>query len=332
MDGLWRRSVFQEILRSSLPPQDRALTSLFRCKTKPKGGEFDKCKVRLVVQGQHMRRKGGDSWVITTTLPAQYRLPADSAPFLVWLHNKICSIITLIFSQAFVQGELLPGASHNGKVYVSWQPGYDEDPLYVCHLLKPLYGMPSATRAWHTNMPAFLVKEGCATLGFEKDVWTVTIDGACILPGAWYSHPECEWSQPLISGCLHTHSPTLLFFLRIQTVSSRCLIPKTVAGIPKGSSKVIKQFWKFTIAYDQCRESGLIVRKASITDRANSCISANASFNLFFLSRPWKILVYRFKLCGHELAENTMIHPMKSIIPAFCIQQKAVGYPLLTFA
>ena len=26
-----------------------------------KGGEFDKCKVRLVVQGQHMRRKGEDS-------------------------------------------------------------------------------------------------------------------------------------------------------------------------------------------------------------------------------------------------------------------------------
>jgi len=44
-------------------------------------------------------------------------------------------------SQAFVQGELLPGDGHNGKVYISSPPGCDEDPLYVYRLLKPLYGM-----------------------------------------------------------------------------------------------------------------------------------------------------------------------------------------------
>ena len=63
-------------------------------------------------------------------------------------------------SQAFVQGEQLPGEGHNGKVYISSPPGYDEDPLYVCRLLKPLYGMTSAARAWHTTMSAFLAKEG----------------------------------------------------------------------------------------------------------------------------------------------------------------------------
>ena len=288
MDGLWRRSVFQKGLRSSLTLQDRVFTSRFLYKIERKGGKFDKCQVRLVVQGQHMRRKiqdgVGDCDDAFSPIPAAsgFRtiLSLGTQQYMFTDHFDI--------SQAFIQGELLPGDGHDCKVYISESspPGYDENPLYVYRLLKPLCGMPSAERAWHTTMSAFLAKEGCATLGFEKDVWTVTIDGACILPGAWYSHPECEWSQPLISGCLHTHSPTLLFFLRIQTVSSRCLIPKTVAGIPKGSSKVIKQFWKFTIAYDQCRESGLIVRKASVTDRANSCISANASFNLFFLSRP----------------------------------------------
>jgi len=30
-------------------------------------------------------------------------------------------------------------------------------------------------------MSAFLAKEGCATVGFGKSMWTVTIDGACIL-------------------------------------------------------------------------------------------------------------------------------------------------------
>jgi len=58
MDGLWRRGVFQKVVRSSLTPQDRVFTSRFRHKIKRKGGEFDKCKVRLFVQGQHMRRKG----------------------------------------------------------------------------------------------------------------------------------------------------------------------------------------------------------------------------------------------------------------------------------
>ena len=60
MDGLWRRGVFQKVLSSSLTPQDRVFTSSFHYKIKRKGGEFDKCKVRLVVQGQHMRLKGED--------------------------------------------------------------------------------------------------------------------------------------------------------------------------------------------------------------------------------------------------------------------------------
>jgi len=61
-------------------------------------------------------------------------------------------------SQAFVQEELLPGDGHNGKVYISSPPGYDRGPLYVYRLLMPLYGMPSAARAWHTTMSAFLTK------------------------------------------------------------------------------------------------------------------------------------------------------------------------------
>jgi len=33
-------------------------------------------------------------------------------------------------------------------------------------------------------MSVFLAKEGCATVGFEKSMWTVTIDGARILLSA----------------------------------------------------------------------------------------------------------------------------------------------------
>ena len=97
MDGLRRRGVFRKVLRSSLTPQDRVFTSRFHYKIKRKGGEFDKCKVRLVVQGQHMRRKVKTVSAITMTLLALYRLLADSAPFSVWQHNKTCSLTTLIF-------------------------------------------------------------------------------------------------------------------------------------------------------------------------------------------------------------------------------------------
>jgi len=56
--------------------------------------------------------------------------------------------------------------------------------ITVYRIPKPLYGMPSAGRAWHTTMSTFLVKKGCATVGFEKSMCTVTIGAARILLGA----------------------------------------------------------------------------------------------------------------------------------------------------
>jgi len=87
-------------------------------------------------------------------------------------------------SEAFVEGELLPGDGHNGNVYISSPPGYEEDFRHNYRLLKPLYGMPSAARAWHTRMSAFLEREGCETVGFEKSMRRVVIDGHLILLGA----------------------------------------------------------------------------------------------------------------------------------------------------
>jgi len=60
MDSPWRRGVFQKVLHAALTPQDRVFTSRFHYKIKRMGGEFDKCKVCLVAQGQHMHRKGED--------------------------------------------------------------------------------------------------------------------------------------------------------------------------------------------------------------------------------------------------------------------------------
>ena len=108
MDSPWRRGIFQKVLSSSLNPQDRVFTSCFPYKIMRKGGEFDECKVRLVVQGQHMRRKGEDG--VSDYDDAFSPVPAAS---------RFCAILSLAtqqnmfmdhvdISQAFVQGELLP--------------------------------------------------------------------------------------------------------------------------------------------------------------------------------------------------------------------------------
>ena len=83
------------------------------------GGEFDKCKVQFVVQGQHMKHKNAES-------VGDY----DDAVSLVLAASAFRTILSLAtqldvftdhvdISQAFVQGELPPGDGHNGKVYIS---------------------------------------------------------------------------------------------------------------------------------------------------------------------------------------------------------------------
>ena len=88
MDGLWRRGVFQKVLRPSLTSQHRVFTSLIHYEIKRKGGEFDKCKVRLVLQGQHIRRKGED-------IVGEY----DDALSLVPAASRFCTILSLATQQ-----------------------------------------------------------------------------------------------------------------------------------------------------------------------------------------------------------------------------------------
>jgi len=94
-----------------------------------------------------MKRKGADG--VSDCDDAFSPVPAASG------FRTILSLVTQLdmftdhvdFFQAFVQGEVLPGDGHNGNVYISSPPGYDEDSRYIHRLLKPLYGMPSAARA-----------------------------------------------------------------------------------------------------------------------------------------------------------------------------------------
>ena len=94
-------------------------------------------------------------------------------------HHMLCDHVDI--SQAFVQGDFLPGDGYNGKVYISPPPGFREDQGYVYLLSRPLYGIPSPARAWHTTMSAYLKSKGCAHVGFERSMWCVTIKRHTIL-------------------------------------------------------------------------------------------------------------------------------------------------------
>ena len=184
MDGLINRKVWLRVKRSSLQVDDHIFSTRFHYKIKRKNGEFERCKVRLVVQGQMMMKKdatgSGDFEDSFSSVPHASGLRIMLA--LATQHNMFMDHVDI--SQAFCQGDLLPGDDHNGKVYISAPTGYPEDPD-ICYLLrKPLYGMPSAARAWHKTMSGFLQSQGCSKVGYEESMWMVVSDGHKILIAA----------------------------------------------------------------------------------------------------------------------------------------------------
>ena len=104
MDGLIKRKVWQVVKRSSLNPEDHIFTTRFHYKIKSKNGAFDRCKVRLVVQGQHMKKKdasvSGDFEFSSVPHVNGLRLTLTLAT----QHNMFTDHVDI--SQTFVQGDL----------------------------------------------------------------------------------------------------------------------------------------------------------------------------------------------------------------------------------
>jgi len=117
--GLWSRGVFQKVLRTSLTPQDKVFSTRFHYKIKRKGGEFDKCKVRLVVQGQHMKRKGAVGVGDYMTLLARCLLLAVSALFLVLPPNSTCLLIMSTFLRPLYKVNYYPGTATMELYFIS---------------------------------------------------------------------------------------------------------------------------------------------------------------------------------------------------------------------
>jgi hypothetical protein len=140
----------------------------FHYKIKRKHVKIDKLKVHLVIQGQHMRLKddAGKGDYTDAFTPVSY----DSVLRILLVITTENDMFTdhVDISQAFMQGDLQPDDGHMVNLYISSPPGFPEDPAYCYRLLKPLYGMTSAARAWFQTMSTFLKQEGCSKVGYEE--------------------------------------------------------------------------------------------------------------------------------------------------------------------
>ena len=177
MTDLWKRVALTKVLCSSLPRGTRVLGSCFHYKIKRKPDmTVDKYKVRLVLQGQHMKQ-GVDFEQSFSPVPH------------AWSFRTMLSITTasdmfieqIDISQAFVQADLIDG---DQIMYMRPPPGYDEDPAYVYRLNVPLYGGKTGSRSWYLTMSRFMKSQGFVTVGFEKSLWYKEEQGRRLLVGA----------------------------------------------------------------------------------------------------------------------------------------------------
>jgi hypothetical protein len=93
---------------------------------------------------------------ISKTPSARYHMQVVSAPFLPLQHKITCIAIMWISAKRSFREICFQVTDTMAKFTFLPPPGFDEDPNYVYQLRLPLYGMPSAARAWHHTMSSYL--------------------------------------------------------------------------------------------------------------------------------------------------------------------------------
>ena len=195
---------------------------------------IDKLKVRLVIQGQHMRLKDdtgkGDYTDAFSPVPHASGLRILLA---IATENDMFTDHVDI-SQAFTQGDLQPGDGYMGTLYISAPPGYPEDSAYCYRLLtEPLYGKPSAARAWFQTMSTFLKQEGCSKVGYEESTRDMCL-------------PTETHKQDCRSRCARSR---MIHFLLLAATARREQYHSSVPA-PESSASIILAFttrWSRTI-------------------------------------------------------------------------------------
>ena len=132
MDGLWGRGALEKVLRSSLDASAGIFGSRFHYKIKRQHDmSLDKLKVRLVLQGQHMKQ-GVDYEHSYLPVPHASRFLHHACSEVATAEDMLIDHVDI--SQAFLQGDLLEEKGFERDVFISPPPGYGEYAKYVHRL------------------------------------------------------------------------------------------------------------------------------------------------------------------------------------------------------
>jgi hypothetical protein len=157
-EGLRQRGVYARVKRTELPPNTQLLSGMYVF-SKPEAP-----KSRLVVLGHRQR-----------PLPSRHDT-FSSTPSLAVIRS-ICALANqnnaeldhIDISQAFSQSDAFPPDVH---IYMAPPEFAESDPDYVWRLLRPLYGLAIAPRAWANTFRQFLSSDGWTAVSFEECVFT----------------------------------------------------------------------------------------------------------------------------------------------------------------
>lgn len=159
-DGLRQRGTYIRVRRCEVPKGVQLLHSMYTFRDKPGGA-----KARLVVQGHRQRPLPPPSETYAST-----PLPAAVRTLLALAVQQDMDIDKIDISQAFVQSEdLKPGS----QLYLIPPPEANEDPSYVWKLVKPLYGLSIAPRAWSQTLRNYLISQGWQPVAHEDTVYSL---------------------------------------------------------------------------------------------------------------------------------------------------------------
>lgn len=159
VQGILDRGTVERVHRSSLPPNTEILPTMFTYKDKDTGP-----KARLVILGNKLKNKPSCSDTFASTPH-----PASVRTLFALAAQSGHDVHQLDISQAFCQSDDLK--SHL-RTYIRPPPAYESDPNIVWRLIKPLYGLSIAPKAWQCTLRSYLTSTGWKSVGFEDTFYT----------------------------------------------------------------------------------------------------------------------------------------------------------------
>ena len=159
--GLQRLKIYSTLPRSDMSPEAQLLHSMYVFKVKADGS----FKVRLVVQGHRQRPlpPASETFAATPSMDAMRAMTSVAV-------QQDDELDHWDVTQAFCQSDEFPD---HVKLYMAPPPLAEADPTVVWRLLRPLYGLAIAPRAWYDTFKAFLLSTGWKPVAFEECLFTI---------------------------------------------------------------------------------------------------------------------------------------------------------------